>query len=250
MKKIVESTIIKSFSKYVTSYDRHAQIQKSMGERLVGFLPTLNQLSILEIGCGTGLFTRHLLTLNPKKLIINDLAPAMIKRLEEQYTLPSNVKILIGNAEKKSFPRVDLIAANAVFQWFNSPSPSLKHLGDFLKPNGKLLFSTFGPQTLKELREIARIASPTNLLTHSHWKKIINEAGLEIEEVQNELKKVIFPSSISLIKNLQRSGTAPKRLLETGRLRQIIRQYGSGFSTAQGVYSTWEMFYFLARKSN
>lgn len=249
MKENKERKIIKSFSKYVKSYDRHALIQKAMGNRLAGLLPEALPSPVLEIGCGTGLFTRHLMAFNPTKLILNDLAPAMIRRLERQIHLPTNIKIIIGNAEKLSFPKVQLIAANAVFQWFDSPANSLKNLEDSLKPNGRLIFSTFGPQTLKELRKIADIPSQTNLLTRSNWEKIISQADLELIEFQMELRKVFFPSALSFLKNLQQSGTSTLRLMRVGRLRQVIRKYDLDYSTRQGVYATWEIYYFSVRKS-
>ena len=67
MEESKESRIIESFSKYVKSYDRNALLQKTMGERLAVLLPNPLPSPVLEMGCGTGLFTRHLLALRPRK---------------------------------------------------------------------------------------------------------------------------------------------------------------------------------------
>ena len=74
--------------------------------------------TILELGCGTGVFTRHLLTMTINKLTLNDISPVMINTLKSRLSIPSNTKFLIGNAEKISLEKTDLICANAVFQWF------------------------------------------------------------------------------------------------------------------------------------
>ena len=44
-----------NFSKYAHVYDKHAQLQKLMAEKLASFLPNDMPEQILEIGCGTGL---------------------------------------------------------------------------------------------------------------------------------------------------------------------------------------------------
>jgi malonyl-ACP O-methyltransferase BioC len=160
----IESRIIESFSKHVKTYDRHAQLQKSMAERLASLLPAPLPPKVLELGCGTGIFTRHLLARGTKELILNDIAPAMMDYLRAQMSVPASTTFIPGNAEQVSFPKVHLIAANAVFQWFQHPEPTLQRLADRLLKNGTLVFSTFGPKTLQEFREIAQIHGPTPLM--------------------------------------------------------------------------------------
>lgn len=246
--KIRESLIIDSFSKFVKSYEQHASLQKTMGERLAAFLETNSYETIIEIGCGTGLFTRHLLNLSFRKLFLNDLTHAMINRLKKQIELPSNAILSVGNAEKLKFPKADLIASNAVFQWFQSPRETLKHLTGFMNLKGKLIFNAFGPRTLAELRRVSGVNSPTNLMAQSYWEEIISESGLHVIETASEIKKIIFPSAYALIKNLQQTGTAPMHLLNTGKLRKVIREYDSLFTGPNGVYSNWEIYYFHASK--
>ena len=99
---IFEEKIIESFSKYARSYDRYAILQRSMAERLASYLPETTPTYIIELGCGTGLFTRHLLTLPIKYLTLNDISSAMIDILKNNLELPNSTKFLIGNAESIS----------------------------------------------------------------------------------------------------------------------------------------------------
>ncbi|MCH7623661.1 MAG: methyltransferase domain-containing protein, partial [Nitrospinae bacterium] len=99
-----EDRIIKSFSKYAKSYDRHAALQKTMAERLASMLPEQFPDCVTELGCGTGLFTRHLLARPLRKLILNDIAPGMMDQLQENMTLPKNTELIVGNAGKVEFP--------------------------------------------------------------------------------------------------------------------------------------------------
>ncbi len=241
---INDESLIDSFSKHAKSYDRYAQLQKSMAERLASFLPVPLPEKVLEIGCGTGLFTRHLLTQPIEKLILNDIAPGMLAFLSDSLALPENTEISSGNAERTHFQKVDLICANAVFQWFQAPLATLMMLKQSLRRNGEIIFSTFGPKTLMEFREAANLTSPINLYHNTMWEEIIRDSGFTIKSCDIEIRKIFFTSTLSLLKNLQQIGAAPIRMLKTGGLRQLMRDYDSKFSTAQGVYSTWELYYF------
>ena len=244
-----DESLIESFSKHAKSYDRYAQLQKSMAERLASLLPTPLPDNVLEIGCGTGLFTRHLLTQSIKKLLLNDIAPGMFEIIKSSLPLPSNVNILPGNAERIIFDKLDLVCANAVFQWFQEPQTTLRKLNQALTENGELIFSTFGPRTLIEFRETSNLASPIKLYNSDTWEKMIQRSGFTIKYSDVETRKIFFSSTMTLLKNLQQIGATPMRLVKTGGLRKLMRDYDSRFSTSQGVYATWELYYFsLIRK--
>ena len=87
-----DDSLIDSFSKHAKTYDRYAQLQRSMAERLASLLPDSLPSNVLEIGCGTGLFSRHLLTQPIKKLILNDISPGMLEILNNSLSLPPNTK--------------------------------------------------------------------------------------------------------------------------------------------------------------
>ena len=240
------SPTLRSFSKHARGYDRHARLQKMMAERLASFLPNEMPNQVLEVGCGTGLFTKHLLIHSFKKIILNDISIEMVNKLQEKYSLPHSSKIMMGDAESIDFQSVDMVAANAVFQWFKSPEATLKRLKLYINPSGRLIFSTFGPGTLFEIRHTASIESPALLLPFNHWKKIIIDTGLILTSAVTETHKTFFSSTLALLKNLQQLGVAPTRMTRSADLRYLIKEYDKNFSTNQGVYATWELFYFSA----
>ncbi len=242
-----EKKIIESFSKHVDSYERHAQLQRSMAERLATFLPPVLPEPILEIGCGTGLFTRHLLAHQAQKLILNDIAPAMTDTLKEHLRLPPGCEVMVGNAEKLHFPKVGLIAGNAVFQWFQSPEKTLSHFSKVFKPDGLLLFNTFGSRTLKEFRETGSLASPNMLMTAEDWAALMEKTGFTVLRQEIEERQMFFKNTRELLKNLQQIGAAPFQLMKPGELKKLIRNYDQQFQTPQGVYTHWELIYFSAR---
>jgi malonyl-CoA O-methyltransferase len=244
----IEAQIVNSFSKYAKSYDRHAQLQKTMAERLASMLPEPLPNCVTELGCGTGVFTRHLLAHPVGKLVLNDISASMMDHLQEGMTLPENTELIIGNAERAELYPTDLIVGNAVFQWFADPQQTLNHLFQYMNPEGSLIFSTFGPGTLKEFRETGSLESPNTLYSLQQWKTMIEQSGLALKESHVELRKSFFPSTRALIRNLQQIGAAPFRLLKPGGLRRLIREYDERFIMEQGVYVTWELLYFSAHR--
>lgn len=244
-----ESRIIESFSRHARGYDRYAHLQSSMAERLASLLPDPFPARVLEIGCGTGIFTRHLLVRRVGKLVLNDIAPAMIDLLKTRLTLPESAKIVLGNAERLRFQKVDLIAANAVFQWFREPGKTLERLAGCLSPGGRIVFSTFGPATLKEFRETAQLESPTTLHSLSHWKRLLIRSGFTVVEAHSETRQTFHPSALALMKNLQQIGAAPFRMIRPGVLRKALREYDTAFTNSQGVYASWELLYLSASLS-
>jgi len=215
-----------------------------MAERLASYLPDKPPSKILELGCGTGLFTRHLLTMNIVKLTLNDISPVMIDTLKSSLVIPKNTQFIVGNAERIPLGKTDLICANAVFQWFQDTQKALIHLKNSLNDNGIILFSTFGPETLMEFREAANFINPINLYSVKQWKSFFKQIGFKLNTLDVEKRKVFNPNTLNLLKNLQQIGATPIKMFDIGDLRKLIEEYDKYFSTDQGVYSTWELYYF------
>jgi malonyl-CoA O-methyltransferase len=215
-----------------------------MAERLATYLPDRAPFHILELGCGTGVFTRHILNMSINKLTLNDISPVMIDTLKSGLSVPSNTKYLIGNAEKIFLGKTDLICANAVFQWFLNPILTLTHLKSSLNKKGSLIFSTFGSETLMEFRKTANLKTPITLYSLKQWKKFIKSSGYILNSIDVEKRKIFSTTTLNLMKNLQKIGAAPVRVFKAGELRKLIRDYDKRFGTEQGVYATWELLYF------
>jgi len=155
-----------SFDRAATSYDAAAILQKTVREEMLSRLDLVKLIPhvILDAGCGTGHGTFALQKRFLKAQVISlDLAMGMLH--QTQNHTPWFKKILgkksLLCADIESLPlanqSVDLIWSNLAIQWCNDLDQVLQEIKRVLKPNGLLMFSTFGPDTLKELRA----ASPT-----------------------------------------------------------------------------------------
>ena len=65
---------------------------------------------------------------------------------------------------------------------------------------------------LAELRNVTQLKSPALLLSKNEWCKLIEEAGFTVNLSTKESHKTFFPSTLSLLKNLQQIGAAPTQM--------------------------------------
>lgn len=158
------AAVRRSFDRAAPTYDAAAALQREIADRLLERLDyiRISPARILDLGSGTGYATRPLRERYPDSHLVSlDLAPAMLA-LARTATQPSWVKQLISPArmswlcaDGESLPladaSVDLVFSNLALQWCD-PVRIFAEAVRVLRPGGLLLFSTFGPDTLKELR--------------------------------------------------------------------------------------------------
>ena len=156
----------RSFGKAANTYDGNAFLQREIANRLFDRLEyiKLAPLSALDIGCGTGYATGKLRERYADANIIGlDIASQMLAAASAQSKSAPWLKRLIGRAPQLSWlcgdaealpfkaDSIDLAISNLTLQWCD-PELVAKEVSRVLKPNGLFMFTTFGPDTLKELR--------------------------------------------------------------------------------------------------
>ncbi len=151
-----------AFERAAASYDGAAVLQREIGSRMLSRLDYVRQQPavVLDAGCGTGHATVDLQQRYPAATVCGlDLALSMVGRA---CARSGWVRRLAGRglrgvcADIENLPlrsgAINLLWSNLALQWVNDP---LRAFGEFrrvLAPGGLLMFSTFGPDTLKELR--------------------------------------------------------------------------------------------------
>ncbi len=158
---IKKSDIARSFSLAAKTYDKHALVQQEVGFRLLERLDILKRKpkTILDVGSGTGFLSRRLQQKFPKAHIFGvDLAFGMCEFAAKEpnwYPFGKKPHYLSADAEFLPFKTgsVELIFSNFTLQWCFNLKATLKEFKRVLKPDGVLLFTTLGPNTLLELRQ-------------------------------------------------------------------------------------------------
>ena len=150
-----------AFEKAASSYDAVAVLQQEVASRLVVrmSLMAMKPVSILDAGSGTGFVSQLLATRYPKaKITALDLAFNMLKQAKSKHSFKQRwqKQFRYVNAEVESLPfadaSVELIISGLTLQWCQDLPKVFKEFRRVLAPGGLLLFSSFGPDTLKELR--------------------------------------------------------------------------------------------------
>lgn len=146
-----------SFERAAASYDAAAVLQREIGQRLLERLDTMRiqPRTLLDLGCGTGLALDDLCQRYRKARVIGlDFATGMLARARRRGHWRNRPRALCGDIDRLPLAddSVDLIFSNATLQWSNDLEACFAELYRVLRPNGLLLFTTFGPDTLIELR--------------------------------------------------------------------------------------------------
>lgn len=156
-----KSLVRASFDRAAAHYDEAAALQAEVRNRMLERLDLVKLAPecIIDIGAGTGHGVAALARRYKKSHIIAmDLAFNMLlqTRRHNASWLPwqKTPALVCGDAERLPFADgcADLIFSNLTIQWCNDLDHTLREFRRVLKPGGLLMFTTFGPDTLKELR--------------------------------------------------------------------------------------------------
>jgi malonyl-CoA O-methyltransferase len=154
----------RSFERAAATYDAAAVLQREVERRMFERLDyvRLAPACVLDAGSGTGTGARELARrYSEARVIALDIALTMLQAAREPRSLlqrmgvgRSRIACVCGDVERLPLKTssVDLVWSNATLQWATDLAATLHELRRVLRPGGLLMFSTFGPDTLKELR--------------------------------------------------------------------------------------------------
>ncbi|MCD6706196.1 MAG: malonyl-ACP O-methyltransferase BioC [Thiobacillus sp.] len=162
----------RAFDHAAASYDAHAVLQREVCDRLLERLDymTLQPGRVLDVGSGTGYGLAHLRSRYAEaECCALDIAPAMLSATRARLPQPTWAQRALRRLTPRASPLTHLMCADMArlplapnsmnlvwsslaLQWAHDLEATLKGFHQVLAPGGLLIFATFGPDTLKELR--------------------------------------------------------------------------------------------------
>ena len=210
------------FNRAAASYEDHTPVARQSLEELIDHL-SLIQIqpeTILDIGSGTGLSSRAIQKHYSKAKVLEvDLARNMLKesRHKSRGWFRAKPQLILADMHRLPFAdnRVDLAFANLSVQWSPEPQQLFSELCRVVAPGGLLLFSSLGPDTLSELREV----------THASDGKTHVNGFLDVQQYGDALMAAGFADPVLYREHLA---------LEYESVQQILRQLKSSGITYAG----------------
>jgi malonyl-CoA O-methyltransferase len=148
-----------AFDLAANKYDAHSLLQQTVTDRLNEFFEHIKVVpnTILDLGSGTGYGSKQLKQQFKKAHIYQlDLSVEMLKVSRKQaprFFSKNHYLCADANQIPLANNSVDLVFSSLMLQWCNDPDSIFAEIKRVLRPGGVFLFSSFGPDTLKELRE-------------------------------------------------------------------------------------------------
>ena len=161
--EIDKQAMRRAFSRAATQYDAAAVLQREVCNRMLERLDLIRMqpTHILDAGCGTGWGARQLSLRYPAAQVVAlDIAYGMLQTARGDTgwwkKLFGNTKQHYVCADIEALPlatnSMEMVWSNLSVQWMNDLPTAFRELHRTLRVDGLLMFSTFGPDTLKEMR--------------------------------------------------------------------------------------------------
>jgi len=221
----------RAFDRAAKSYDEFAVLQNEVCQRLLEKLDIvkISPRLILDAGTGTGsaipgLFERY----KKSQLVALDLSENMLSQAARHGGLFRSPLRVCADIEKLPFANdsFDLVFSSLSMQWCNDLNAALLEAWRVLKPGGLFVFTTFGPDTLKELKQSWAAIDDENHVNRFVDMHDIGDALLQdgfVEPVMEaEMMTVTYDTVDRLMRDLKAIGanvTAPSvRVKPTGEV--------------------------------
>lgn len=155
---ISKNKVRRAFDRAAGSYDEAAVLQQEVCDRLLQRMDyiRLSPSLILDAGAGTGEAVKTLMRKYRKaQLLVLDISEQMLSKATAQGGLLRKPWPVCADIEQLPLAdaSVDLVFSSLTLQWCNDLEATFSGIRRVLKPGGLFMFASFGPDTLKELRE-------------------------------------------------------------------------------------------------
>ncbi|HVG03563.1 MAG TPA: methyltransferase domain-containing protein [Burkholderiaceae bacterium] len=258
-------TVRRQFDARSARFGQSAALPREVGRRLVERLQYIRLVPqrILDVGCGAAETRAPLQVQYPRADWIGlDISERMLRAARAGGLRERAVSWLRGNvshrvaADASRMPfadlSADLVFSNLMLHWHPEPHTVFPEWKRVLKTDGLLMFSCFGPDTLKELRAAAAVALPNframPFVDMHDFGDMMVASGFATPVMDAEIITLTYASPQELVREVRALGGNPRddrsASLPSGRQ---ARQMLSALSAQRGddgrIRLTFEVAY-------
>ena len=251
------SGIRAAFDRASLRYEASAVLQARVSDELLSRLELFRfePRIVLDLGAGTGRASEDLKRRYRRALIVAlDLAPGMLREARRRQRLFRRFERVCGDALRLPLATasVDVVFSNLMLQWCEPLDAALAEIRRVLRPQGFLAFTTFGPDTLRELRAAWAEADGYNHINrftdvHDIGAALVR-AGLTEPVLDVDRIQLTYSDTVALMRDLKAIGahnvTAGRARGLTGRARmQRVQRAYEAFRQDGRLPATYEVIY-------
>lgn len=239
------TTVRRQFDARAARFGERAALPREVGRRLIERLQyiRLEPRRILDIGCGAAETRAPLMMQYPRADWIGlDISERMLKAAAAD---PMHIRAsrwlsgawsrrVAGDAGRLPIAddSIDLVFSNLMLHWHPEPHAVFPEWKRVLKTDGLLMFSCFGPDTLKELRAAAADALPNSrampFVDMHDFGDMMVASGFATPVMDAEVITLTYTSPEELLREVRALGGNPRddraQSLPSGRqARQMLR---------------------------
>lgn len=234
----------RAFDRAATSYDEAGVLQREIGARLLEHLEPIRiePRRILDVGCGTGAQLEPLRRRYPGAQVIGiDFSAAMLARARVRAPwwrrfARGAPPLVRADAERLPIASntADIAFSNLALHWCD-PRAFFAEASRALSVGGLLLFSTFGPDTLRELRGAFGAEDPAphvhGFIDMHDLGDALVHAGFADPVMEMETLTVEYADLAAIARDLKRTGGANalaqrrRGLMTPARWKRVAERY-------------------------
>ncbi len=252
--------IKRSFAAASVTYDSAAALQRIVGKELLNSIDATKLTgTLLDLGCGTGFLTGELLAHSSHEITIAlDIALPMLQTTQNKLADKHNIIYLCADAERLPLAEqsIDRVVSNLALQWCKNLDAVFTGIKRALKPDGQLVFSTFGPQTLHELKSawaaVDNYSHVNEFYGEAQLKHFLQQAGFKNSQIKSKLYTSRYDSVWTLMQGLKHLGAhhviagRNKKITTKTAMQQMIAAYEK-HSVEDQIPATFEVFNVTAK---
>lgn len=238
----MKQKIIRSFNQGARTYHSAAEVQTYVAQQLATRLSLLSATRILEIGCGTGLLSQHLIASFPHAhLTLTDIAPEMLKTCHERFATIPNIQVNYADGEALSMNQTfDLITSSMTLHWFEDIEKGINNIIKKLSSGGVLVFAMLGEKSLYEWRDMCEQMNILPAQLNFPQIDFLKERFPELT-FNTELYQQSYTTAYDFLSSLKKLGATATPIghipVSVSQLRRLFQRYN------HEILMTYEIIY-------